>query len=112
MLLGMGIVFSVLIILWAMLELFRVIFYEMPKKRVAGPTAPAAPAPAPAASAPAAQVKKQEDDSELIAILTAAVAAAMGTSAGGLRIRSFRRVGRSDSAWSAASRKEQMEALL
>ena len=89
---GMGTVFMVLIILYIVLKIFGSVFAgeetkaakqaeaakapkkEAPKKAESkpapAPSAPAAPAPVSAASAPAAQ-----DDRELIAVITAAIAA-------------------------------------
>ncbi len=54
------------------------------------------------ASAP---VKSTADDGALIAVLTAAVAASMGTSSNGIRIRSFRRAG--TPVWGKESKLEQ-----
>ena len=64
-------------------------------------TAPAAPAPAPAAAAePAAEV--QTDDSELIAVIAAAIAAAEGTTTDGFVVRSIKR--RKSNKWNASVR--------
>lgn len=93
LLLGMGTVFSVLIILWLCVALFRLIFSgaarnkadkgqkEIKQETVAAPTPVATTAP---------------DDGELLAVITAAVAAmleAEGSPAydGGFRVVSFRR---------------------
>ena len=93
--LGLSIVFSVLIILMLVLMVMEKIFY---KKDKGAPAAAPAPAPAPAAAAPAAPV----DDAELIAVLTAAVAASLNTSTYNLKIKSYRRVGTSSPAWRRA----------
>ena len=94
LLLGMGTVFAVLIILWLCVALFRLIFSgaarnkadkspkEIKQERVAEPTPVVAP------TAP--------DNGELLAVITAAVAAmleAEGSPAydGGFRVVSFRR---------------------
>ncbi len=91
---GVCVVFGVLILLWGLLELMRVFFYDIPNKKKAAP-AVKQPAPAPlvqeTAAAPVAAVQ-EEDDEELIAVIAAAVAAAMGTSAHGLKIKSVRRI--------------------
>ena len=89
--LGLCIVFLVLIILMLVLKVMEKIFYKKDKG------APAA-APAPAAAAPAAPA----DDAELIAVLTAAVAASLNTSTYNLKIKSYRRVGTSSPAWRRA----------
>jgi Na+-transporting methylmalonyl-CoA/oxaloacetate decarboxylase gamma subunit len=98
---GIGMVFVVLALLWGVLELSRVIFYDMPRRRreeeieaahsKAAP-APVAPTPAPA-PAPAAAPAQNND--VLIAVITAAISAAMAEEgsvpAGGFRVVSFRR---------------------
>lgn len=89
--LGLCIVFLVLIILMLVLKVMEKIFYKKDKG------APAA-APAPAAAAPTAPA----DDAELIAVLTAAVAASLNTSTYNLKIKSYRRVGTSSPAWRRA----------
>ena len=104
-LLGMGAVFSVLIILLLVLQLFRVFAYDLPKKRKEAEKkteAPAAAAVPVVESAPAEEVIP--DDGELIAVISAAIAAyraAEGMPAeeiGGFRVVSFRRAPKG-SAW-------------
>ena len=92
-LLGIGMVFSVLAILWVILSLFKFIFAKPePKKK-----AEAAPAPkAEPVVIPEPVVTEQTDDTELIAILTAAIAAYEAScgnevAPGGFRVVSFRR---------------------
>ncbi len=96
---GLGMVFVVLALLWGVLELSRVVFYDMPRHRreeeieaahsKAAP-APVAPTPAPVPAAPA-----QNNNDVLIAVITAAISAAMAEEgtvpAGGFRVVSFRR---------------------
>ena len=85
---GLAIVFAVLIILMIVLSLFKVIFYKKPKTQ-------AAPAAAPAQAAPV-------EEEELIAVLTAAVAASLNTSTYNLRIKSYRRTDNKMPAWNKA----------
>ena len=70
-LLGMGMVFAVLAILWGILCIFKIVFARPePKKKaepVSAPKAEAVVVPEP--------VAEQTDDTELIAILTAAIVA-------------------------------------
>ena len=89
---GLAIVFAVLIILMIVLSLFKVIFYKKPKTQ-------AAPAAAPAQAAP---VEDDTDEEELIAVLTAAVAASLNTSTYNLRIKSYRRTDNKMPAWNKA----------
>ncbi|MBQ4518093.1 MAG: OadG family protein [Clostridia bacterium] len=100
---GICTVFVVLAILWGVLELMRVIFTAKSKK----PAAPAAPAPAPAPVAPAPA--PAEDDSELIAVLTAAIAASLNqTTTYNLKIKSYRRVDASTPVWNRTARRDNL----
>ena len=103
-LLGMGMIFSVLGLLWGVLALFKVIFAgKSPKAPKEKAEKKSAPAPAPVAvkeeAAPAAVAT---DDTALIAVLTAAIAAYRaeeGLPEGGFRVISFKRSG--GRAWNA-----------
>lgn len=97
-LIGMGSVFAVLILLAFIISLFKYVsVFEnrgKAKKDVAEKAAAPVPAPvAPAAPAPA-------DDLQLIAVVTAAIAAAEGTSTDGFVVRSIKR--RSNNKWKKA----------
>ena len=93
---GLAIVFSVLAILMVVLMLRKKIFYKEPEKAVIE----------------AKQVQTQSDDTEavsaefdeeeLIAVLTAAVAASLNTSTYNLQIKSYRRIGSNSPAWHRA----------
>lgn len=96
-LLGMLMIFAVLAILWGVLAIFKLVFAgKSPKKKE--------PAPAPEKAAESAQsvqtaTEPQSDDAELVAIITAAVAAYRASegesvSDGSFRVVSFKRVGR------------------
>ena len=94
-LLGMMMVFSVLAILWGVLAIFKLVFAQKtPKAKTAVPTS--APIKA---EEPAEIVTPDKSNDELIAVITAAVAAYMAeenggeTSTSGFRVVSFRRVG-------------------
>lgn len=93
---GMGIVFAVLIILMLLLMLFKVIFAPKKKAEPVQASAPAQAVPA------AAEVKDDMDEAELIAVLTAAVAASLNTSTYNLQIKSYRRVDAKRPAWNKA----------
>ena len=89
---GILVVFSVLMILWAILAIFRVVFYDIPNKNkgIAKPVKK---------EKPVKEVKKEvkvevkeEDDLELIAVITAAIASMTGKSANGFKIKSIKRV--------------------
>lgn len=93
LILGLGTVFSVLALLWGMLEIFRIVFYH-PEK-----TAKAVEVPV--------QQKEEEpveesDDGEITAAITAAVAAYIdaeneaegNSSPSGFRVVSYRKLGK------------------
>ena len=86
---GIATVFVMLLFLSFIISLFKYIPSGEKKK-----TAPAATAPAPAASVAAAPAAEQTaDDTELIAVIAAAIAAAEGqTSTDGFVVRSIRKV--------------------
>ena len=95
---GICTVFTVLAILWGVLELMRIVFTA--KKKTAA-------APAAQAVTPALAPSIEEDDSELIAVLTAAIAASLNQSTYNLKIKSYRRV---DSApvWNKTARRDNL----
>ena len=91
-LLGMGTVFAVLIVLWGMVELLHLILVGPAKKPkvikvVEETTTPLAAEP----EAVPAPVAPQTDDLALIAVITAAIAAASGSSPSSFRVVSFKR---------------------
>ena len=99
---AMGTVFLVLILISFIISLFKFIPILMDKLTKREPVQPVAPAPAPAAApAPKPVVAEQQtaapvDDTQLIAVITAAVAAAMeqdgiAVPADGLVIRSIKK---------------------
>lgn len=88
-LMGMGTVFLVLIFISLLIGCFK--YIGVAEQKMKGKKA----APAPAAPAPVAAPVVEEnlaDDLELVAVITAAIAAAEGTSSDGLVVRSIRRV--------------------
>ena len=89
---GMAVVFSVLILLWGILEIFRVLFYELPKKKAesAKPAEPETPAPAPVVEEPVETVE-ETDDAEIVAAITAAISVVMDKPQTSFRVVSFRR---------------------
>ncbi|MCI5604227.1 MAG: OadG family protein [Clostridia bacterium] len=94
-LVGLSIVFGVLVLLMIVLMLFKLIFYKKPKTQTA-------PAPAAAAKPAAAEKVEEVDETELIAVLTAAVAASLNTSTYNLKIKSYRRIDNNMPAWNKA----------
>lgn len=89
-LMGMGTVFIVLIFISLLIGCFKFInAFEQKMKNNAKKESVAAPAPAPVQAAPVEE--ELVDDLELVAVITAAIAAAANTSADGLVVRSIKR---------------------
>lgn len=85
---GLGTVFVMLIFLSFVIYLFKFIPNPDNKKKSA-----AAPAPVPA-PAPVSVAAEETDDSELVAVIAAAIAASEGTTTDGFVVRSIRKVNR------------------
>ena len=104
---GYVMVFVVLGILWAVIELMRVVLAPKDTKK----TKEVATTKVQQTSLADASVEKvveteQVDEGELVAVLTAAVAASLNTSTYNLRIKSFKRIDTKNNAWSNASRND------
>ena len=100
---GLSIVFGVLIILIIVLMLFKVIFYKDPAKQAAKEATQVSITAG--EGGPTAVYTTEEtdmDESELIAVLTAAVAASLNTSTYNLQIKSYRRASGNKNAWNRA----------
>ena len=92
-LLGMGMIFAVLSLLWGVLAIFKLIFAKPEKKKV---KAAPAPKPEPVVVPEPVVAPAASNDAELIAVLTAAIAAYEASQGnevapGGFRVVSFRR---------------------
>lgn len=99
---GYVMVFVVLAILWGVIELMRVIL--TPKKpKTADKVVEVKTLEK---SVQAVAEEEQVDEGELVAVLTAAVAASLNTSTYNLRIKSFKRIDTKNNAWSNASRND------
>ena len=95
---GLAIVFAVLVILMFVLKIMEKIFAPKTEKK--------AEVVAPVSVVKQAKVVETEDDEEIIAVLTAAIAASLNTSTYNLRIKSFRRVANNAPAWNKAGLNE------
>lgn len=91
---GICIVFLILIIIMFVIKAMALFSAEKKPEQVAVAEIPAA-----AASEP------ETDDLELVAVITAAIAASLGTSAASIRVKSYKKVG----AWNKAGRREVLE---
>lgn len=93
---GLLMVFVVLSLIWAVLSVSKVVFYDLPRKRTAQgetvkPTTPSAPVVSHVA--PAAAPAPVADDAAIVAAITAAIAAMRADEGcqSGFRVVSFRR---------------------
>lgn len=102
---GLIIVFAVLAILMVSLMLMKSIFYKSDKsdKPVKNEIKAVEPVINKGSS-----IEKKQDDLELVAVLTAAIAATLNTSTYNLKIKSYKRVGASVSAWNRAGNSEMI----
>ena len=92
-LMGIGTVFVILAMLIFLISLFKYIpgsGAQQVKKKKEEAAAPA-PAPVPVAAAP---VQEETDNSELIAVIAAAIVASEGTTTDGFVVRSIRKINR------------------
>ena len=107
-LLGLGTTFMILCLIWLILSIMGKIMTATGKK--SAPAAAAAPA-VPAAAAPApAKGENLASDAELVAVITAAIAAYEGSgAANNLVVRSIQRVSGASTAWSRAGSADCLE---
>ena len=105
--LGMGIVFIVLaLIMWVLIIMEKILAPKDNKKDVKQAEKTETVKSPEAAPKQAAAAKT--DDSEIIAAITAAICASLNTSSYNIRIKSYRKLGESASAWNRASRNENV----
>ena len=113
---GLVVVFVGLIILIGCINLMQRCMAEFEKKKIGTPKTQPEAASAPAAAAPAVPAA-QENDGELMAVITAAVAAMLSEEKGapvdesGFVVRAVRRVSNAP-AWNRAGREEQVYSRL
>jgi sodium pump decarboxylase gamma subunit len=105
---GMCIVFGVLIILMLVLMAMKKMFYKEEPAKAAVVQENTAVAKAPKQPAKA-QPEDGMDEEELVAILTAAIAASMNTSTYNLKIKSYRRIGNQAPAWNQAGLRDTID---
>lgn len=103
---GLIIVFSVLIILMLVMMAMKKIFYKEPQandKKTETQTADMQ------IDGKAETEVLNEEDPNLIAVLAAAVAASLNTSAYNLKIKSYRRIGNNAPAWNKAGLRDTID---
>ncbi len=98
---GLVVVFMMLIIIMFVIKAMELFSREKPAE------SEAVTVPEEAATASAAPINTASDDCELVAVITAAVAAAMGKSQSELVIRSYKKL--SGNTWNTAGRREILD---
>ena len=103
---GYVMIFVVLGILWAIIEIMHIAL--APKKPKDKTVKSVEPSQTSLIDQKVEDVNKVDeiDEGELVAVLTAAVAASLNTSTYNLKIKSFKRIDTKNSAWSNASRND------
>ena len=101
--LGLGIVFIVLAIIMFVLIVMEKML--APKEKNTPPVKEEAEK---AHTAPQKTEEVKKDDSEVVAAICAAICTVLNTSPGGFKIKSYRKLGESKSAWNRASRNENI----
>ncbi|GKT32042.1 Sodium ion-translocating decarboxylase like protein [Aduncisulcus paluster] len=108
--LGMTITFAALVVLWGLTALYSKMVQNAEAKKKANSVVEVKPS-APAAAAPKA-VEPEEDEEELIAVISAAIAAELGTSMHNIIVRNIVRVSDATPAWGQSGRIEQMNSRM
>lgn len=103
---GYAMVFVVLAILWGIIELMHVILTPKPSKHIKKEDLKTTQNSIVDEKIETVVETEQVDEGELVAVLTAAVAASLNTSTYNLKIKSFKRIDTKNNAWSTASRND------
>lgn len=109
--LGMGVTFIALIALSFMLDLLRILFYKDPNKNKPVEVKKEVDTVKSTASVEDT-AGSDEADEELIAVITAAIAASLNTTTHNIVVRNIVRVEDRAPAWNKAGRLEQMNQML
>ncbi len=98
---SMVVVFLSLLVISYLIDLMRVIFNKKDNKAVENKTIQQSPQPV-------VNAVVEEDDTELVAVITAAIAAMTGTNTSGLVVRNIKRLPDLDTTWSKTGKIELM----
>lgn len=103
--LGMGITFMALIILWGLIIVMGKVLNPAKKKEAIAVVQQPEPAKA---STPAEETAEEGVSGEVVAVIAAAIAASLNTSIHNIVVRNIVRVPDASPAWNNAGRQEQM----
>lgn len=101
--LGMGVTFTALVILWGLVALMSKMLMSKNAPKQETPKVVATPAPAPEIKAEVA-----ENEEELVAVITAAIAASLQTSTHNILVKNIVRLPDPTPSWGRMGRLEQM----
>lgn len=104
---GMAMVFAILLLLYFVLIIMKHIFTKAQNKPAEEPKKVQS-----SQGAAVLQEYEELDEKELIAVLTAAVAASLNQSTYNLHIKSYRRIDQNAPVWNRVSRREQLESRI
>lgn len=104
MLMGLGITFIVLILIWIFISIMGKALGATANKKKAAPVAEAAPAPS--AAAPVAEAASDES---LVAVIAAAVAAYTGANANNLVVKKIQRISGENTPWGVSGLEDRLE---
>ncbi|GAB6106964.1 OadG family protein [Fusibacter bizertensis] len=111
-LLGMGITFIALILIWMVTMLMSFIIRKLEKRQeISKIPSTQKPAVAQVSGQPIAQVEK-EDEEELIAVISAAIASTLNTSMHNIRVTNIRRISDNTPTWGKVGRNDVMNTRL
>lgn len=105
--LGMLITFCALIVLWGLTAFYSKLVQNAEAKKCAGEVKTVAPTPS---AIPVQAAKAEADEEELVAVISAAIAATLGTSVQNIVVRNIVRVPDQTPAWGQSGRVDQMRA--
>lgn len=103
MILGLGITFMVLLLIWLFISLMG---------KALGTSKKAAPAPAPAAAPAAVETKapvEETSDDSLVAVIAAAIAAYQGANANNLVVKKITRLSGDNTPWGVSGLEDRLE---
>ena len=105
MIMGLGITFTVLILIWIFIAIMGRILGATTKKPAAAAAPAAAPAPVETKAAP---VEEASDDS-LVAVIAAAIAAYQGANANNLVVKKITRLSGENTPWGISGLEDRLE---
>ncbi len=105
MIMGLGITFTVLILIWIFIAIMGRILGATTKKPAAAAAPAAAPAPVETKAAPA----EEASDDSLVAVIAAAIAAYQGANANNLVVKKITRLSGENTPWGISGLEDRLE---